>query len=189
MSKGYVYVLSNPSSSGAIKIGQSTRGGAIRAKELHSTGLADPYELEFELEVENARQVERNVHLSLAEYRVNTNREWFKCRIGQAINEILKYGMPDYDLEILQFPDQLDIREAWRFFRNNHNTKIVNRGYYPVTQSQFAEAAYRTIQSYDAISDRLNLIRNPSHVPTNEQRLKSKQALKGLMEMLAEDDT
>ena len=190
MSKGYVYVLSNPSMPGIVKIGYSKHGGEHRGREFYKngTGFPTPYEPEFDLPVENARQVERNVHLALDEYRVNKKNEWFKCRVGVAITEILRYGMPDFDVEILQWPDHLDIRSVWVSFRDNQNPKLVNRGYYPVAQEHFAEAAYRSVCDFGVIEKRLDLVRDPNHMPSDLDRIHAKSQLKGLMEMLAEDD-
>jgi len=187
--RGYVYVLSNPSAIGLVKVGYSKHGGESRGDSFYrgGTGLPTPYQLEFELLVADARQVERNVHLSLAEYRVNKQREWFDCLVGQAINEILKYGMPDYDLEILEWPDRLDIRAIWQVFDNTHNKKLIARGYFPVTQEQFAESAYRFMQDFDELERRIRLVRDPNHIPSDADRATAKEALKELTALLEAD--
>lgn len=46
MSKGYVYVLSNPCMPGIVKIGKTTRSVEDRANELYQTGVPEPFKVE-----------------------------------------------------------------------------------------------------------------------------------------------
>ena len=91
MSRGYVYVLSNPSMPGVLKIGMSKHGGQGRADALYrnDTGVATPFVLEFELMVADARVVERDAHARLGECRVNARREFFACDIRTATEAVM----------------------------------------------------------------------------------------------------
>lgn len=57
-SKGYVYILSNPSMPGILKIGRSINGGKGRADALYKndTGVASPFALEFEMIFDDCRK-------------------------------------------------------------------------------------------------------------------------------------
>ena len=63
---GYIYVLSNPSMPGVLKIGKTTRDVTARAMELQSTGLPTPFEIEFSIHVNDCHSLEKSVHDSLA---------------------------------------------------------------------------------------------------------------------------
>jgi hypothetical protein len=93
VSKGYVYVLSNPSMPGIVKIGRSIHGGRSRARELNSTGVPTPFDLEFEMFVDDCESVEVACHEVLEKYRVNDGREFFKCTVHKAIWTVMnEYG-------------------------------------------------------------------------------------------------
>ena len=86
--KGYVYVLSNPSMPGLLKIGQSRNGGQSRAKQLSNTGAPTPFVVDYELFVDDCVGVECEVHKALGEKRVSKDREFFKCALKEAIAAI-----------------------------------------------------------------------------------------------------
>jgi len=71
---------------GLVKIGFSSKDPRCRAKELNGTGAPHPYEVEFDLLVENPRIVERKVHEKLA--KRNEGKEWFQCEVHEAVKEI-----------------------------------------------------------------------------------------------------
>ena len=48
---GYVYILTNPSMPGLVKVGKTTTTPNQRMSELHSTGVPTPFELEFSISV------------------------------------------------------------------------------------------------------------------------------------------
>tara|TARA_A100001015_G_C14355920_1_gene468566 strand:+ start:320 stop:514 length:195 start_codon:yes stop_codon:yes gene_type:complete len=48
MANGFIYIMSNPSfTDGKIKIGKSQKDPALRKEELNTTGLPEPFELEY----------------------------------------------------------------------------------------------------------------------------------------------
>lgn len=104
-SKGYVYIMINPSYSGVVKIGKTTKDPEERAKELSSaTGVATPFIVVYKHMFNNCHIAERVVHGILDEqgYRVNDSREFFSVDISTAIDIIL--NIPDEDVpEITEF--------------------------------------------------------------------------------------
>ena len=109
--KGYVYILSNPSMPGLVKIGMSSASGHVRAKQLYQTGVPTPFVIEFEVYVEHYQEVENNVHLMLDSFRLS-GREFFKVEIQHAITSLLDvvasiYAMLVTDEHFIMSDDQV----------------------------------------------------------------------------------
>jgi hypothetical protein len=85
---GYVYILSNQSMPGQLKIGETENHPELRAKELASTGVPEPFEVECFFEVKDAMRSERLVHEALGKHRVRHNREFFRCDLKTVISPI-----------------------------------------------------------------------------------------------------
>jgi len=81
--KGWVYVISNKSIPGSVKIGYSSKDPEARAKELNNTGVPHPYQVEYEILVENPYQLEQLTHKNMKGKR--DNKEWFRCTAEEAI--------------------------------------------------------------------------------------------------------
>jgi len=87
--KGYVYVMVSSEKPNLVKIGMTKREPEKRAKELsQSTGVSMPYIVAYKSKVENPSEVERIVHESLSNKRVNPNREFFRVETNKAIRAI-----------------------------------------------------------------------------------------------------
>ena len=85
----WVYVMSNVSMPGLIKIGMTTTSPQQRSEELGSaTGVPTPFRMEYSLKVSNALQLERRIHQELAAYRVNRRREFFELDVKKAVRTI-----------------------------------------------------------------------------------------------------
>lgn len=63
---------------GVYKVGMTTRSVKKRVDDLQ-TGCVDDIQILFEFKTWNARILEESVHLILDRYRVNSNREHFRC--------------------------------------------------------------------------------------------------------------
>ena len=89
--KGYVYVLSNPSMPGLVKIGRSKVGGNSRGKQMYrgDTGVPTPFELEFECLFDDCIEAEAMLHDELGHLRVNPQREFFKMDQDEAVIAVL----------------------------------------------------------------------------------------------------
>lgn len=85
----WVYIMSNDSMPGLLKIGMTTTSPQQRNRELGSaTGVPTPFRLEYSIEVSNARQVEQVIHRELSAYRVNRRREFFEMDLKLAIRTL-----------------------------------------------------------------------------------------------------
>lgn len=84
--KGWVYVVSNKAMPGLIKIGYSMKDPELRAAQLNNTGSPHPYIVDYEVLVENPRDIEQTTHHRLRNRR--EGKEWFRCSPEEAIAEI-----------------------------------------------------------------------------------------------------
>lgn len=90
MADQYLYILSNPSMPGLIKVGKTTTHPDQRMAELHSTGVPTPFELECSFAVPDCHESERKAHNALRAYRVANNREFFRLSVKSAIEKIIE---------------------------------------------------------------------------------------------------
>lgn len=88
MSKGYVYILSNPMMPGLVKIGKTTREVNARAVELYQTGVPAPFKVEHQVHTPDCDTLELKIHQVLSKYRVDPSREFFKCLVSVAKHEL-----------------------------------------------------------------------------------------------------
>lgn len=85
--KGWVYVMSNPSLSGMVKIGYSMKDPHMRAgNDFDPAGLPDDYIVEYHALVDNPRAIEQQVHTRLKDQRYK--KEWFRVTVPVAIANI-----------------------------------------------------------------------------------------------------
>lgn len=69
MSKGYVYILTNPSMPGLVKIGMTTRTPDARALELDQTGVPTPFEVYNYFITPDCGYLESRAHHDLEAFR------------------------------------------------------------------------------------------------------------------------
>ena len=85
--KGWVYVISNPSMPGIVKVGFTMDAPEDRARELSSSsGVPRENELDYAILVDNPRDLEQSVHSCMRNIR--EGKEWFKCTVEHAVNVI-----------------------------------------------------------------------------------------------------
>ena len=90
--KGFLYVLSNPTMPGLIKIGKTSRDPTDRVRELSAaTGVATPFVLIYSQPTNDCNTTEKWVHQELEQrgYRMNAGREFFSCPVHEAVEVIL----------------------------------------------------------------------------------------------------
>ena len=105
--KEHIYILSNRSMPGLLKIGMTTRDPKQRIAELNTTGVPKPFEAEFVAVVDNAQMAERLLHRRLAKHRFDKGREFFKIDVKSAIAVALESLKP---LEVV-----------WELTKKTHN--------------------------------------------------------------------
>ncbi len=82
---GYIYIATNRSMPGLVKIGMTSKSPHRRLKELYTTGVPYPFKLQYEQRVKDVRNTEQLLHQILAKYRVTRQREFFEIEADQAI--------------------------------------------------------------------------------------------------------
>jgi len=83
--EGIVYILSNPSLPGLVKIGQ-TINLQQRLSQLFNTSVPTPFKCIYAKKVQNYKEVERKLHKGLNKDRINQNREFFRIPEEDVIN-------------------------------------------------------------------------------------------------------
>lgn len=89
--EGYVYVMTNSSIEGQVKIGKTTRDPYERAKELSSaTGVPTPFVVVYYKPFKDCHFAEKMIHQYLEKkgYRISNNREFFNMSIPDAIDVV-----------------------------------------------------------------------------------------------------
>jgi hypothetical protein len=103
-----VYVLTNPSMPGLVKIGFTADEDANRRiGQLYTTGVPVPFKLEFACRVPNAQEVERALHLAFGPHRINPNREFFRIEADQAIAILKLLHVQDATTEVAAQPNEV----------------------------------------------------------------------------------
>lgn len=94
MASGYVYILTNVSLPGMIKVGRTLRDSRSRARELFTTGLPTPFQVAFEIFSDEHEKLEADFHQELHDFRISNNREFFKYPLDKAITLLQKLNSP-----------------------------------------------------------------------------------------------
>ena len=99
---GVVYVLTNASMPGIVKIGFTMLTAEARARELSShTGVPTPFKVAWATErIPNPQAVERRVHDRLVSLRTNSGREFFRITLNKAISIIEEIAGDDHHLAV-----------------------------------------------------------------------------------------
>jgi hypothetical protein len=93
MGDDIIYVLSNPTYPGLLKIGYTRKEIGIRIKDLSkATGVPTPFKLEYVFKCYNGLQLESDIHKHLKDFRPNNYREFFDVTLNQAIEAIKHLG-------------------------------------------------------------------------------------------------
>ena len=77
--KGFVYVLTNVSMPGLVKIGKTTRSVEQRALELYQTGVPEPFIIASQVATPDCGGMEAEAHAYFQSCRVSPSREFFWC--------------------------------------------------------------------------------------------------------------
>ncbi len=89
---GHIYILSNRTMPGILKIGYTDRNPEDRARELYTTATPTPFVVEFAVKLlGNTFEIEQRVHNHLQKYRVDKRREFFRITSQEAANLIAEF--------------------------------------------------------------------------------------------------
>jgi hypothetical protein len=94
---GYVYVLSNPSMPGVVKIGMARNGAAVRARALNCTSVPAPFVVEFEVLCLDAERAEERAHRYAGKNRVTASREFFEISVRDAVGHVIDAAWADWE--------------------------------------------------------------------------------------------
>ncbi len=90
-----VYVLTNPTMPGLVKIGKTKKTIKNRLRELDSTGVPHPFDCVAAWEFQDAKEVESTLHQAFEDRRVRPNREFFEISPHQPIAILEQFGIKD----------------------------------------------------------------------------------------------
>jgi hypothetical protein len=103
---GVVYVLTNSSMPGLVKIGCSDSDDAgTRIAQLYTTGVPVPFKIEFAARVADIAAVEGALHQAFAPNRINPRREFFRLEPDQPIAILKLLHVEDATSEVSSVTD------------------------------------------------------------------------------------
>ena len=89
----WVYVLSNPSIPGQLKIGSTSKQPDVRAAQIsRGSGVPTDFKVEFAFWCFNALACEREIHKLLKDSRVSKQREFFVVTLHEACEAVKEIG-------------------------------------------------------------------------------------------------
>ena len=109
---GFVYVLSNKSMPGLVKVGQTTQDPLRRARQLHSSGVPSAFDIEYILYTDEPRNTEKEFHESWSNVKTPT-REFFEMDVADAI--ISLFRMSGLDMEARHADEAIDPGDHLRY--------------------------------------------------------------------------
>ena len=91
--KQYVYILTNDTMPGLVKIGYTKNDPSKRAQQINAaTGVAMDFNVEWAYPCYNGFELEQEVHTYLDSFRLNKNREFFKMTVEEAKSVVERLG-------------------------------------------------------------------------------------------------
>jgi len=125
MLQGHIYILSNPSMPGLVKIGRTHREVSTRMNELNSTGVPTPFKLVYSCWSSNCIDLETHIHAQIAGSRMK-GREFFRLSPDEAIDIVENAHRQDNPTqEILELERKKE--EKIKLERSLKREKIIER--------------------------------------------------------------
>lgn len=116
-----VYLVTNPSMDGLVKIGRTT-DLERRLRELYNTNVPVPFECIYACTVPDNMDVEKALHSSFSDYRVNPKREFFRINPEKVITMLKLIALEEIRIdEVRHLEDEADERAAAREIRRKSN--------------------------------------------------------------------
>ena len=122
MPTGWIYVASNPNYGGLVKIGRTDRDPEIRMGELNTTGLADPFSVEFQCLVEDPVQVEKLTHEHFSDSRHREDREFFNV----SAHAVAGFLSTNFNLLFSKQGNDLCLDESQRIYLQRDFNEVID---------------------------------------------------------------
>lgn len=93
----YIYILTNNTMPGLVKIGFTKNKPSDRVKQINSaTGVAQDFTVEYQYPCFNAHDLESEIHTYLDNngFRINKKKEFFNISVSEAISVVERLGSP-----------------------------------------------------------------------------------------------
>jgi hypothetical protein len=109
---GKVYILTNDSMPGIIKIG-ITEMETIeeRMKSLDNTSVPKPFRFHYAIETDKHKEIEKLMHNAFSKFRIRNNREFFEMDAESAVAALKISGSPEIKLNNEMIDEQGTIIE------------------------------------------------------------------------------
>jgi hypothetical protein len=93
---GKVYILTNDSMPGIIKIGITDQESIEdRIKSLDNTSIPKPFRFYFAIETDKHKEIEKLMHNAFSDYRTRSNREFFEMDPERAVAALKISNAPE----------------------------------------------------------------------------------------------
>ena len=137
---GFIYIMSNPSLSGLLKIGQTGKDPLIRRKSLNTTGVPDDFVIEYQALIEDYRRQEKLIHQKLNKVRHSNKKEFFSTSVLEAINTIREqcgdkikheevfYSIPEKLESVSKANDRLALNDSLEFEKSQKKSIVKDFG-------------------------------------------------------------
>jgi len=100
MAAGFVYLLTNETMPGIVKIGKTRRLPENRSNELYTTGVALPFKVRFAIYSEDMDWLEQTVHEDLEQLRVSSCREFFYGEWNTLLLRVVDVFLGSHDSKV-----------------------------------------------------------------------------------------
>lgn len=156
----YIYVLSNKSMPGLVKVGMTAGDPKERAVQLSTTGVPEKFvvEMTWECEDKHLRKIEGDLHRALDDYRYSRNREFFSVDIEVVKSVVNAYFREKRELDFKAIKEAR--REKERLERVDNVTSSVISMEIDLHKDTL-NIIHGIKEKADAISRYLNLKANP----------------------------
>jgi hypothetical protein len=111
--EGWLYCMSNSCMPGLVKVGQTKHDPSERALQLYTTGVPEPFHVEFAKKVKDYLRKEKQIHALLEKYFERMNgREFFRCKSSD-VYELFELMDGEYHVDQNR-PDPYNLRQYER---------------------------------------------------------------------------
>jgi hypothetical protein len=134
---GFVYVLSNPSMPKLVKIGKSDRDPQeFRVHELYSTGVPEPFKVEYLAFVPDHHSLERTLHDHFKASRPIKGREFFEISVEEAIIATRQSSTVDFERVFFKTDEEIGLERKKREEEQAYQRRISEQASFEVSRQE-----------------------------------------------------